>query len=351
MCNLAGYIGPERAAPILLKMIEAQEGFGGGYYTGIATVHEGVLHSRKVVGATDELLKQTNALELPGSIGIIHSRSKESGDIEWGHPFINPEKNMAFVLNGHEGKFYENKENAREIIRELCALGYTFRTRVPTSVPQMFQFDNGDSVHKSEVKCLLIDSIRKKSGSWNEALAKAVSRYPAEIVGLMLCAETPECIHVARFNQPLMIGRTVNTTLLSTSALVFPEKLDSITPAPIRSVMEFTANSFTVKSLEDQGVRIADIFPMAEGYSRIEASLSKEIGSSFTDFKNATHSLWPENMPPQKDMMVYEIMRLMRQQGKIRFEDCAVEGMKENLTAPLKSMFSVNPDLGEKNVS
>ena len=30
MCNVAGYIGSERAAPILLDMMEKQEGFGGG---------------------------------------------------------------------------------------------------------------------------------------------------------------------------------------------------------------------------------------------------------------------------------------------------------------------------------
>ena len=33
MCNLAGYIGRDSAAQVLLDMIERQEGFAGGYYT------------------------------------------------------------------------------------------------------------------------------------------------------------------------------------------------------------------------------------------------------------------------------------------------------------------------------
>ena len=32
MCNIAGYIGSKDAAPILAKMMQRQEGFGGGYY-------------------------------------------------------------------------------------------------------------------------------------------------------------------------------------------------------------------------------------------------------------------------------------------------------------------------------
>lgn len=44
MCNMAAYAGREAAAPILLRMLEAQEGLGGGHYTGIATLHEGKIH-------------------------------------------------------------------------------------------------------------------------------------------------------------------------------------------------------------------------------------------------------------------------------------------------------------------
>ena len=38
MCNIAGYVGTKQAAPILLDMLKKQEGYGGGYYSGIATM-------------------------------------------------------------------------------------------------------------------------------------------------------------------------------------------------------------------------------------------------------------------------------------------------------------------------
>ena len=63
-CNVAGYIGNQSAAPILLEMLERQEGFAGGYYSGIATIASGKLHYAKVIGDVATLRKQTNAERL-----------------------------------------------------------------------------------------------------------------------------------------------------------------------------------------------------------------------------------------------------------------------------------------------
>ena len=66
MCNIAGYAGQRRAAPILIEMLKRQEFYDGGMSTGIATIHEGKIHWRKVVGDVETLLRETDALELPG---------------------------------------------------------------------------------------------------------------------------------------------------------------------------------------------------------------------------------------------------------------------------------------------
>ena len=65
MCNIAGYIGNRRAAPIRIEMLRRQEIYDGGLATGIATVHEGKLYMRKVAGNLDELLRDTDAIDLP----------------------------------------------------------------------------------------------------------------------------------------------------------------------------------------------------------------------------------------------------------------------------------------------
>ena len=65
MCNIAGYVGTRPAAPILLEMMKNEEGFAGGYNTGIATIHQGELYHTKLVGCTQKLMDETEALPFP----------------------------------------------------------------------------------------------------------------------------------------------------------------------------------------------------------------------------------------------------------------------------------------------
>ena len=55
MCNIAGYIGTKKAAPILFEMIKKQEGYAGGYYAGIATVNDNKILSQKLLGSVQVL--------------------------------------------------------------------------------------------------------------------------------------------------------------------------------------------------------------------------------------------------------------------------------------------------------
>ena len=73
MCNMAAYAGRNAAAPILFRMLQSQEGLGGGHYNGIATIHEGKIYMIKVIGSTADLLRRhPEVLELPGTVGIAH---------------------------------------------------------------------------------------------------------------------------------------------------------------------------------------------------------------------------------------------------------------------------------------
>ena len=60
MCMIAGYAGPDRAAPILIEMLRKIEYFDGGRSTGIATVHEGKLYTAKINGNLDRFLRETD---------------------------------------------------------------------------------------------------------------------------------------------------------------------------------------------------------------------------------------------------------------------------------------------------
>ena len=98
MCIIAGYSGNKPAAPILIEMLKKVEYVDGGLSTGIATIHEGKLYWRKVVGDVDTLLSETDALSLPGTTGIIHSRTG-GNHVEHAHPFISDDEKLALGLS------------------------------------------------------------------------------------------------------------------------------------------------------------------------------------------------------------------------------------------------------------
>ena len=116
MCNIAGYVGSRPAAPILLDMIRNQEGLDGGFYTGIATIHEGRIYYAKLAGDLDRLLALTDAAALPGTVGIAHSRTRSGGGDEWAHPFVGErdgEIRLAYVANGYAGCFADRENRPR----------------------------------------------------------------------------------------------------------------------------------------------------------------------------------------------------------------------------------------------
>ena len=58
MCIITGYVGTKQAAPILIDMVRKAEGLDGGHYTGMATIHDGVIHG---TSATEYLIYPTES--------------------------------------------------------------------------------------------------------------------------------------------------------------------------------------------------------------------------------------------------------------------------------------------------
>lgn len=134
MCNIAGYVGTQPAAPLLIDMMRRQEGFCGGYYSGIATLHEGKIYYAKLTGDLTRLVDTTEAARLPGTVGIIHSRSRSGGGDAWAHPFIGERDGraaIAYVANGEAGFFGGRTPEYNRLANRLLTEGYTMHSRVP----------------------------------------------------------------------------------------------------------------------------------------------------------------------------------------------------------------------------
>lgn len=329
MCNIAGYVGSRTAAPILLEMMKKEEGFAGGYYTGIATIHEGKLYWRKVIGTVKDLLEQTDAASLPGTVGIIHSRSKSGGDVEWGHPFVNPEEDLAYVANGSVG-WFGNTEYLSEVCARLCADGWNFRSANP-DLPRYPACAPGKYVHVSEAMCFLIDECRKNGMSDREAMERVFCDYPAEIVGLTVSAAEPDHITAARINMPMMIAKADDGTYMASTAIAFPEDIafKTVYPLPVNSSACVYTDRAEIVPFKVPPAPISSLLPWAEAVPAVLEKLA-EGPSKLGPIIRSIKPFFEGDVFPA-DHLTYEILRLLKAKGKVEFTVTEDEGVTPDI--------------------
>ena len=311
MCNIAGYTGTRRAAPILIEMMRKEQFYDGGQSTGIATIHEGKLYYAKVLGDIDTLLRTTDAMNFPGTTGIIHSRP--SGNLQsHAHPFVAEDNKTALVLNGtlRDVATPEFYRHSNEIMQGFFDRGITIKTayaRKDDGKPARV-LKNGLGYHDSEPYAQMIGDYIGKLGrspsreDLTDAVAAAVSEIPADIVTLAIHADLPDTITVGDITRPMVAGFGDGETYLATTALAFPEAVQQrpILPLPPTSVSSVTPEGVKVVRTALDGVRVEqiDYRIAATIYRRMEELLKHagEEGASLYDMPcyDAWRDVWSE---------------------------------------------------------
>ena len=270
MCIIAGYSGNKKAAQILIEMLKKTEYFDGGLSTGIATIHEGKLYTRKVLGDVDTLLQETDALDLPGTTGIIHSRTGNN-HLSHAHPFTSDDGELALVLNGTTWgagtkEFYKAQN---EIANDLYDKGIQIKSAVPLSEGSTSQrmLKNGMAYHGSEPYALLIGEAVRNSP--NERLREdiaiaardAIETLPIDIINLSIHARLPDTITVATVSRPMTVGFGDGETYLATCPIAFPEEIQKrpVLFIPPTTVAQVTPSGFKTCSVGLKDTRVEQI--------------------------------------------------------------------------------------------
>ena len=184
MCGIIGCaIKGKSVAPLLhlgLKRLE----YRGYDSAGIATVSENKVHVKKDAGKIDEIHRRLNLDDLPGSIGIAHTRWATHGAPTQtnAHPHLDCEGKIAVVHNGVIENFLELKE-------ELIDRKHVFRSRTDT-----------------EVIAHLIEEYVKSGSDLFHAVMNAVRRLKGSYAIAVISADEPDKIVFARNESPLVIG-------------------------------------------------------------------------------------------------------------------------------------------------
>lgn len=190
MCGIFGCILKEgNAAPLIHEALKRLE-YRGYDSVGEATLHGGKLYIKKDQGKIDDVHKIRNLDDLPGSLGIGHTRWATHGaPLEVNaHPHVDCSGQIAVVHNGII-------ENFAELRTELENRDHTFKSRTDTEViPHLIEESLKNNPNSTLVDAVL-EAVKKLDGSY--AIAVISTKEPNQII-------------CARNESPLVIG--VNET-------------------------------------------------------------------------------------------------------------------------------------------
>ena len=201
MCGIIGCASRGvRVAPILhlgLKRLE----YRGYDSAGIATVDGNSVHVKKDSGKIDEIHERLNLDDLPGFIGIAHTRWATHGAPSQAnaHPHLDCDKRIAIVHNGIIENFLELKE-------ELLDRKHVFNSRTDT-----------------EVIAHLIEENMKGGKDLLEAVMTAVRRLRGSYALAVISADEPDKIVFARKESPLVLGIGDGMNFMASDVAAFIE--------------------------------------------------------------------------------------------------------------------------------
>ena len=150
----------------------------------MATISEGRVHIKKDSGKIDEINKKMNLEDLPGEVGVAHTRWATHGAPTKAnaHPHTDCNGRIAVVHNGVIENFIELKE-------ELLDRKHVFKSRTDT-----------------EVIAHLIEEETKSGKNLLEAVISSMRKIRGSYAIAVISADEPDKIVFARNESPLIIG-------------------------------------------------------------------------------------------------------------------------------------------------
>ena len=197
MCGIVGYIGNQKAAPILLAGLTKLE-YRGYDSAGIAVMENGKIKVEKDKGRVSNLYEIKEIESLNGTIGIAHTRWATHGVPSKmnSHPHTDSKDEFAVVHNGII-------ENYVELKKELEEKGYSFKSETDTEViPNLIHYFYNKDENNDEIK--LVRAVKN-------ATDRLIGSFAIEV----LSSENPDLMVVVRKDSPLVIGKGIKENYIA----------------------------------------------------------------------------------------------------------------------------------------
>jgi glucosamine--fructose-6-phosphate aminotransferase (isomerizing) len=231
MCGIFGCVLKEgNAAPVIRSSLKRLE-YRGYDSVGIATISDGKIYLKKDQGKIDDVHKILNLDDLPGNIGIGHTRWATHGaplKVN-SHPHADCTGEIMVVHNGII-------ENFMELRTELQNLDHTFVSKTDTEViPHLIE-----ETLKENPKLSFVDAVQ-------ESLKRLEGSYALAIIS----TKEPDKIICARNESPLVLGINGNGVFCASDIPAFLPVTNKAVMVNNGELVILTAQGYEIKKIRD----------------------------------------------------------------------------------------------------
>ena len=234
MCGIFGCIlTAGQAAPLIHDSLKRLE-YRGYDSVGIATIQDGEIYLKKDSGKIDEVHKLLNLDDMPGNLGIGHTRWATHGaplKVN-AHPHMDCTGNIAVVHNGII-------ENFSELKLELENSGHVFVSKTDT-----------------EVIAHLIEEILRKNSELTlaDAVLEAVKRLDGSYAIAVISTKEPDKVICARNESPMVLGVGENSVYFASDIPAFLPVTNKAVFVEDGEIITLSAGGYEIRKIKDSSV-------------------------------------------------------------------------------------------------
>ncbi len=325
MCLWCAYVAYREAAPLLWDSLKRIEGIWAGYYTGMVTTDGNRLHWKKCAGHTGIWKSRFSLNDLPGTTGLIHSRTASGGDDRRAHPFVGINSEVALVSQGSFGIFPRDPFIAcgNRMLAEgrKCRSAVADKTTLPT-------LSDGTQVCMSDIVVNAVEAEYLKHRDPMAAMLTVCSVLTEESSTIFLFRDRPGFIGFVNANQHLVYDFEEDGVYLSVSRIGLPGHGVEI---PGNSAGYVTADGILHRQVLGKRYQPIDTRIPGAAVDAFRNYLQQHPGIRLAEIcDKAIRPLFPHEMLEYRSVTAYNILEMFYLAGHIRME--AVE--RENPTTP-----------------
>jgi glucosamine--fructose-6-phosphate aminotransferase (isomerizing) len=234
MCGIFGCILKDKsAAPVIHAALKRLE-YRGYDSVGEATIYKDMLYIKKDQGKIDDVHKTQNLDDMPGNIGIGHTRWATHGAPTQvnAHPHADCSEQIAIVHNGII-------ENFAELKLELENRGHIFKSRTDTEVIAHLVEDALKTNPSLSLADAVLEAVKRLNGSY--AIAVISSREPNKIV-------------CARNESPLVIGVNENAIYCASDIPAFLPLTNKAVIINDGELVTLSLEGFEIRKIADSSI-------------------------------------------------------------------------------------------------